>query len=88
VSSVGWELGYLVLFTGVVGVLFWNRGIQLLGPLNAVLLGNLIPVITFGIRVGQGHRFAPIEIFGAALVIAALVANNLYLRRKARASVS
>jgi len=88
VSSVGWELGYLVLFTGVVGVLFWNRGIQLLGPLNAVLLGNLIPVVTFGIRVGQGHRFAPIEIFGAALVIAALVANNLYLRRKANAAAS
>ena len=85
VSSVGWELGYLVFFTGVVGVLFWNRGIQLLGPLNAVLLGNLIPVITFGIRVGQGHRFAPIEILGAALVIAALVANNLYLRKRARA---
>jgi drug/metabolite transporter (DMT)-like permease len=85
VSSVAWELVYLVLFTGVLGVLFWNRGIQLLGPLNAVLLGNLIPVITFGIRVGQGHRFAAIEIFGAALVIAALVANNLYLRRKAMA---
>jgi hypothetical protein len=45
-------------------------------------------VVTFGIRVGQGHRFAPIEIFGAALVIAALVANNLYLRRKANAAAS
>jgi drug/metabolite transporter (DMT)-like permease len=86
ISSVGWELGYLVVFTGVVGVLFWNRGIQLLGPLNAVLLGNLIPVITFGIRVGQGHRFAAVEILGAALVIAALVANNLYLRKRARAA--
>jgi drug/metabolite transporter (DMT)-like permease len=88
VASVGRELAYLVFFTGVVGVLFWNRGIQLLGPLNAVLLGNLIPVVTFGIRVAQGHRFAAIEILGAALVIAALVANNLYLRRKAAAGAA
>ncbi|MCX7893178.1 MAG: DMT family transporter [Burkholderiales bacterium] len=85
VSAVSWQLAYLVLFTGVVGVLFWNRGVQLLGPLNAILLGNLIPVVTFAIRVGQGHRFAPVEIAGAALVIAALAANNLHLRRKALA---
>jgi drug/metabolite transporter (DMT)-like permease len=52
-----------------------------LGPLNAMLLGNLVPVVTFVIRILQGHRFEAIELAGAALVVAALVANNLYLRR-------
>lgn len=80
--EAAWPTVYLVVVTGVIGVLCWNRGIQLVGPLNAVLLGNLIPVVTFAIAAGQGARFAFIEIAGAVLVLAALAANNLYLRRK------
>lgn len=85
-ASVGWEVAYLTVFTGIVGVLCWNAGIQMLGPLNAVLMGNLIPVVTFLIRIAQGHRFAAIEIAGALLVLGALVANNLFLRRRAAAA--
>lgn len=80
VISVGWELAYLALFTVVLAVLFWNLAIGYLGALNAMLLGNLVPVVTFAIRILQGHRFAPIELAGAGLVVAALIANNLYLR--------
>jgi drug/metabolite transporter (DMT)-like permease len=84
--AAAWPMVYLVLATGVAGVLAWNRGIQLLGPLNAVLIGNLIPVVTFAITGWQGTRFSPIEIGGALLVLAALVANNLHLRRKVLAT--
>lgn len=80
VASVGWELAYLALFTVVLAVLLWNMAIGYLGALNAMLLGNLVPVVTFAIRILQGHRFEPIELAGAGLVVAALVANNLYLR--------
>lgn len=83
-AGVGWEIAYLTFFAALVGVLCWNAGIRALGPLNAVLLGNLIPVVTFAIRVAQGHRFAAIELAGAALVIGALAANNLFMRRAAR----
>ena len=51
-----------------------------LGALNTMLLGNLVPVVTFAIRILQGHRFDAIELAGAGLVVAALVADNLYLR--------
>jgi drug/metabolite transporter (DMT)-like permease len=78
-----WEVGYLVVFTGIVGVLCWNAGIQRVGPLNAVLIANLIPIVVFAIAAARGTRFEPIEVGGAALVIGALVANNLYLRRRA-----
>lgn len=80
VVAVGWELAYLALFTVVLAVLFWNMAIGYLGALNAMLLGNLVPVVTFAIRILQGHRFEAIELAGAALVVAALIANNLYLR--------
>jgi drug/metabolite transporter (DMT)-like permease len=79
-----WEVAYLVVLTSIVGVLCWNAGIQRVGPLNAVLLANLIPIVVFAIEAARGTRFAPIEFGGAALVIGALVANNLYLRRAAR----
>jgi drug/metabolite transporter (DMT)-like permease len=83
VWSVKWQLAYFVIFTVVLGVLGFNNGVQYLGALNAMLMLNLIPIIVFAIEAGLGRSFAGIELGGAALVIGALVANNLYLRRSA-----
>jgi drug/metabolite transporter (DMT)-like permease len=80
----GWEVAYLIVFTSIVGVLCWIAGIQRVGPLNAALLANLIPIVAFAIGIALGSSFAASELAGAALVIAALAANNVYLRRGAR----
>jgi drug/metabolite transporter (DMT)-like permease len=80
----GWAVAYLIVFTSIVGVLCWIAGIQRVGPLNAALLANLIPIVAFAIGIALGSSFAASELAGAALVIAALAANNLYLRRGAR----
>ena len=80
--SVAWELAYLAILTVVLAVLLWNMAIGYLGALNAMLLGNLVPVVTFAIRILQGYRFETIELAGAGLVVAALIANNLYLRTR------
>jgi len=82
VLSVKWQLAYFVVFTVVLGVLGFNNGVKYLGALNAMLMLNLIPIIVFSIEAWLGRSFAPIEIGGAAIVIGALVANNLYLRGK------
>jgi len=84
VLSVKWQLGYFVVFTVVLGVLGFNNGVKYLGALNAMLMLNLIPIIVFAIEAWLGRSFAAIEIGGAALVIGALVANNLYMRRSAQ----
>ena len=88
VASLGWELAYLAVLTVVLAVLFWNMAIGYLGALNTMLLGNLVPVVTFAIRILQGHRFETIELGGAALVVAALIANNLYLRGRISAAAA
>jgi drug/metabolite transporter (DMT)-like permease len=80
VWSVKWQLAYFIVFTVVLGVLGFNNGVKYLGALNAMLLLNLIPVIVFAIEAWLGRSFAAIEIGGAAIVIGALVANNLYAR--------
>ena len=81
VASIGWQLLFLS-FAGVfLGMIWWNAGTQRIGSLNAMLMLNLIPVVTFIIRHIQGHRFAAAELAGGAMVIGALIANNVYLRR-------
>jgi drug/metabolite transporter (DMT)-like permease len=82
VISVAWELAYLGVLAIVLAVVLWNTAIGYLGALNAMLLGNLVPVVTFAIRILQGYRFATMELMGAGLVVSALIANNLYLRRR------
>lgn len=80
--SVMWPLAYLT-FAGVLfSMLAWNFGTRRIGALNATLLINFMPIVTFAFRAWQGHRFLPIELVGALLVVLALVANNLYLRRQ------
>jgi len=75
-----------VVFTVVLGVLGFNNGVKYLGALNAMLMLNLIPIIVFSIEAWLGRSFAVVEIGGAAIVIGALVANNLYLRGSSRSS--
>jgi drug/metabolite transporter (DMT)-like permease len=87
VWSVKWQLGYFVVFTVVLGVLGFNNGVKYLGALNAMLMLNLIPIIVFAIEAWLGRSFAAVELAGAALVIGALVANNLYLRQRGSAGV-
>lgn len=86
VWSVKWQIAYFIVFTVVLGVLGFNNGVKYLGALNTMLMLNLVPVIVFGIEAWLGRSYAAIELAGAAVVIGALVANNLYLRRQARAT--
>lgn len=80
--SVTPQIAYLTIPGAVVAVLTWNAAIKLIGPQNAVLFGNLIPVTTFAIEIARGYRPGAVELSGAALTIAALIANNLFARRR------
>ena len=80
--SVTPQIAYLTIPGAVVAVLTWNAAIASLGPQNAVLFSNLIPVTTFVIEMARGYRPNVVELGGAALTIGALVANNLLLRRR------
>ncbi|MGB8337746.1 MAG: DMT family transporter [Burkholderiales bacterium] len=82
IQSVKWEMLYMIIFASILAVIGWNVAVQSLGPLNVMLFGNLIPVIVFAIGMWQGHKFQAVEFAGVALVLAALVANNLYIRSR------
>ena len=79
-ATVGWEIAYLTFVGVLFSLLAWNFGTRHIGPMNATLLINCMPVTTFIYRAAQGYRVAPIEVAGAGLVVVALIANNLRLR--------
>jgi drug/metabolite transporter (DMT)-like permease len=79
-ATVWPELAFLTLGGVLVAMIVWNWGNRIIGALNAMLLLNFVPVVTFVIRYAQGERFGGVEIAGAALVVGALIANNVYLR--------
>jgi len=81
-SGAGWRVFYLSAIGVALAMFLWNGGTRHIGSLNAILLLNLMPVITFGIRALEGARFSWPEVVGAAMVMAALVANNLLMRRQ------
>lgn len=84
------EFAYVILIGTLLGLLLWNRGVALLGPVDAGLYMNLVPVSAFVIGVLRGHHPAPVELLGAGLVLLALLVNNFLLRRavgRARPSI-
>ena len=81
INSIAWQIVYFSAGTVVLGVLGFNFSVRYLGPLNTMLMLNLVPVGVFVIEAALGRSFATTEIVGASLVVGALVANNLYLRR-------
>src|SRR6185295_17802268 len=81
-ANVGWQIVYLSVCSVVLGALGFNAAVRRLGPLNTMLMLNLIPIGVFGIESALGRSFTAVELAGAATVVAALVANNLYLRKR------
>jgi len=81
IGVIGWQLLYFTVGTVVLGVLAFNNAARRLGPLNTMLMLNMVPVGVFAIEASLGRSFAAIELAGAATVVSALIANNLYLRR-------
>lgn len=71
-ASVG-GIGYFAVFPSVLGYLFWNRGVQQVGPNRAALFLYLIPV--FGVALAVvflGERLQPFHFGGAALIFSGI----------------
>ncbi|MFC4146527.1 DMT family transporter [Micromonospora mangrovi] len=80
--AVAPQLAYAVLVAAVLAVLAWNTGVRRLGAADAALFMNLVPVTTFVVQTARGYRPGVVELVGAALTIAALVAANLVTRSR------
>ncbi|MCQ6557440.1 DMT family transporter [Paenibacillus mendelii] len=74
-------LAFLIVIGGVVALLAWFKGIELLTSVNGILFINFVPVTTFLIAASAGHHVRFEEWLGMVLIIAAVAANNVISRR-------
>ncbi|MEU5725715.1 DMT family transporter [Micromonospora sp. NPDC047738] len=81
--AVAPQLAYAVVVAAVLAVLAWNTGVRRLGAADAALFMNLVPVTTFAVQTLRGYRLGAVELAGAGLTIAALIAANLATRTRA-----
>jgi len=86
--AVAPQLAYAVVVAAVLAVLAWNTGVRRLGAADAALFMNLVPVTTFAVQTLRGYRPGAVELAGAALTIAALVAANLATRARPAAGAT
>lgn len=80
VLGISPNLAYMAVVAGFIAVLAWNMGNKTLGPTNAVLFMDVIPITAFTISALQGSLPSSPQLVGASLTAAALIGNNLYLR--------
>ncbi|MFL9866495.1 DMT family transporter [Paraburkholderia fungorum] len=81
------HLLYMGPIAGFIAILFWNMGNRILTPLNGVLFMDVLPVTTFVVSSLTGVVPGYWQITGACITGAALIFNNVYLRRQARPPV-
>ena len=81
-STIRWDMGYMIGISGVLALFSWNAGNRALAPINGILFINLVPVTTFMIAILSGYNMSTLEVVGAMVTIAALLSNNVYQRSR------
>jgi drug/metabolite transporter (DMT)-like permease len=82
VQAVGPHLLFMIVFPGVIALLGWNIGVNILSPLNALLFINLVPVTTLVVSIFQGNEITAFDLLGTAFIIVSLLSNNLFVRKR------
>ena len=83
-GATWWHTLYIIAAGAVIAVLAWNEGVRRIGPANAALFLNLVPIISFAIAIAiQGYDPNAFELVGALITIGALVYANLAGRDQA-----
>jgi drug/metabolite transporter (DMT)-like permease len=75
--ATAWLFAFLGFAPVIVAVVAYNAAISKLGADRAALFINVVPVVTFAVQALTGTHLSQVEYAGAAIVLAALVANNL-----------
>lgn len=74
------HLAFMIIFPGVIALLGWNVGVNILSPINALLFINFVPITTLIISFIEGSTLTVYDYIGTLLIIISLLGNNIYLR--------
>lgn len=85
-ASLWPHLFYIIVAVSLVSIVTWNSAVRAVGAQDATLVSSFTPVIPFAWAYAQGQVFTTLEVFGAALIVTAICANNIAERRRVRAA--
>jgi len=77
IHQAAWLLVYGGIVPVVVAMLLYNLAIGKIGPASTALFANAVPIVTIAIEAARGIHLTPVEYAGSAVVLAALILNNL-----------
>lgn len=80
VYMVRYNMLFMIFVPGLLALIFWNQGVKILTPINAILFINFAPVTTVVIQMIQGYTISFFEYLGVFIVCLMIVLNNLYQR--------
>lgn len=80
VYMVRYNMLFMIFVPGLLALIFWNQGVKILTPINAILFINFAPVTTVIIQVIQGYKISFYEYLGVFIVCLMIILNNLYQR--------
>lgn len=75
--TIKWHMAFMALIPGLVALLTWNKGLQMLSSTSGVLFINMVPITTFIIIAIQGYSISLYEIIGTLIIILSLAYNTL-----------
>lgn len=75
--TIKWHMAFMSLIPGLVALLTWNKGLQMLSSTSGVLFINMVPITTFIIIAIQGYSISFYELIGTFIIIASLAHNTL-----------
>ncbi|MGG3562316.1 DMT family transporter [Neobacillus rhizosphaerae] len=70
---------FMAIFTSVLGYLWWNKAMELIGPANTAVFFNLVPVVTMLISVATGTPVTILQVIGTVLVISGVLISSGFL---------
>ncbi|MDE2595053.1 MAG: EamA family transporter [Burkholderiales bacterium] len=79
VPPMGAMLGivFMAVFGSVLAYMWWNDGIQVIGPAQAAIFMNFVPLFAALIGVLLGEHLAASQLLGAALVIGGVLSSTV-----------
>jgi drug/metabolite transporter (DMT)-like permease len=70
------QLAYIVIFPSVLALILWNLAVRDIGPTQASVYLNLMPIFTVSLAVAFGAQLELPQIIGGGLVIAGVLVTS------------
>ncbi|MGD7050749.1 EamA family transporter [Rossellomorea marisflavi] len=91
-SNVTWSawgaIIFMAIFTSVLGYLWWNKGMAIIGATNTSLFFNLVPVVTMLLSFLTGVVITVPQVVGTFLVILGVLTASGFIKLRKRPQVT